>query len=330
MSEATFLYADYPDSSYNSSYFRIDTPRKFLEAAGHTITSGHVDDRAILSSVSETVLIERKISTAHIELLRLAGAKRIVATFDDNYGLIPQVNHETTNQVRTYWKENFNDFRKALGMCDLVIVPSKQLIKDFKKSCKRIELVQNYYDPELWKFEPPVHPQGSLKIGWGGSLQHRATWEKSNVIGGLRRLAVFFPQLVVETYGPDLRDLFDNTGINHRQFEWKTLPEWCKTVATFDIGLAPLAGEYDKRRSNLRAVEYGLARVPFVGSQMVYFGLPGGRGVLDEAENWYRGLEFFAKTPKIDIAEDGYKWAREYLIDRRIDVYTRVLWGDLK
>lgn len=328
MSRALFLKADH-EEDHNSSNFRILIPAKYLQKAGHEIVIQHVDWHDY-ANVPDVVLLERRATTERIENLRMAGAKRILVTFDDAYHLLPPASHEYSVQANSYWKNNLADFRQALGMADKVIVPSGVLAADYAKYCRAIEVVPNYYDPELVQ-ESKFVPASTLRIGWGGTLQHRTTWEKSAVLGGLRKFAVDHTGFVVVVCGLNITDLLGETGIPYVYYPWTPFEQWMGVVASFDIGLAPLWGEYDRRRSNLRAVEYGLANVPFVGSLMEpYENCPGGVLVKDEPKFWYDALDWMVKHPvkRSDLAFIGAKWAEGYFMDRNVARYEKLLWGE--
>jgi hypothetical protein len=47
---------------------------------------------------------------------------------------------------------------------------------------------------------------------------------------------------------------------------WVSYREWPSVLSHFDIGLAPLAGEYDDRRSWIKVLEYLVMRIPWVAS----------------------------------------------------------------
>ena len=86
--EALFLFADLPQE-LNTSIYRIKIPAKYLQKAGHTISVKHISELD-LAEVPEVVLVERILTEEIVELLRLAGVKRLLVTFDDHYGLIPK------------------------------------------------------------------------------------------------------------------------------------------------------------------------------------------------------------------------------------------------
>jgi len=332
--QALFLYADRlptPDhpGELNTSRFRCWIPEKYLSKAGQSIELRHIDEAFREQSVPDVVLAERKVSSDLIDFLRRMGAKRIIITFDDNYRLIPNV-----SSAHTYWKQpgRLADFSKALSKADRVIVPSQQLLYDFIKDNRSIQIVENFHDPEDWSFTGNLRQSSRILIGYGGSLQHIATFQKLNMAQAIQQVL-------------DLREnvFFQSTGleiVKHRRAEtlnWlPTLREWNQRVASFDIGIAPLAGEYDMRRSRLRLTEYGLARVPFVASSLgsyVYGSNEGGLWVRnnDSQRNWTDTILKLVDNPslRVDLAHDGHEWAKNFFMPSAVSMYEELLWGNL-
>ena len=129
--ECLMVFADFPEEA-NSSLFRVLMPQKYLEKAGHAVPRIHFS-QIDWSKIPHTVLLERAATPEMVEKLRMAGAERIVLTFDDNYGLMSE-----NSPTYYYWKElgNFLLFRKSLRMVDVSIVPSHFLVGDFRSSGK--------------------------------------------------------------------------------------------------------------------------------------------------------------------------------------------------
>jgi hypothetical protein len=55
---------------------------------------------------------------------------------------------------------------------------------------------------------------------------------------------------------------------------WVPAAQWPYQLANFDIGLAPLCGSYDQRRSWIKVLEYLIMKIPWVASEgPAYHGL---------------------------------------------------------
>ena len=105
--------------------------------------------------------------------------------------------------------------------------------------------------------------------------------------------------------------------------------DWPKIVRGFDVGIAPLAGWYDQRRSWIKAVEYLLAGVPWAATEgepyrdLAQFGIVG-----PETENfWVTALSDILDDLPARQAhyESKRQWAMEtFTADYRLDAFDTV------
>lgn len=331
--KATFIYADRDQNGsivnteqFNTSHYRILIPAKYLKQAGHDIavmSANQIDSSRIVSPV----LVERELSQNELKILRAMGVQRVLYTFDDAYHLIPKdlVSYE-------YWKgkdRNLDELRRVCKAVDEVIVPSTLLAKDYKA-----KLIPNYHDPELWQPDETVRPHknGELVIGWGGSNGHIETWRKGKFVDGLAKFLSSHKKARLVIYGIAASEILHSRGIEHESRKWMPFSRWPKEIMSFDIGLAPLTTKYDLRRSNLKLVEYGLAHVPFVATNVgEYRGAPGGILVEDDAREWLRALRVLAdhKDRRMALAAKGLQWAERYLMSARVNEYEKLLWPEV-
>lgn|SRR3990167_2833293 len=321
--KATFLYAD-RSSRPNTSHYRIFIPARYLQRAGHTIAV-HPHDDLPPDHVFDTVLIERVVSEAMVDSLRGMGARRILVTFDDAYHRIP-----ATSRSHRYWKgdiRGIDEFRRVLRLVDGAIVPSQTLADDFGAT-----VVRNFHDPELWNFPRQRSVSDKLVIGWGGSEGHKETWRSTGLVGALRHLLEKYPEVELSIYGDAAVDELFTAGVSFKASEWVDFEEWPRRVCEFDIALAPLAGVYDTRRSNLKLIEAGLAGIPFVASGVgEYLGAPGGLLVTpDTQKGWYRALEKLVSNSSLrrSLGDLGAEWARGYLMPAHVADYEHALWPE--
>ena len=336
--EALFLYADLPQE-LNTSIYRIRIPAKYLGLAGHILQVKHISELD-LAEVPEVVLLERIVTPDIIDLFRLAGVKRIIVTFDDHYGLIPKDSPDSYH----YWKgkkltgpKGIDEFKQALGMVDQVIVPSQLLVRDFFSSAKgKIAHVPNYYDPEVWRDVKPAlsKVEGTLVVGWGGSRQHGASWRQCTLADGLFQLKkVHGDNIQISVYARAADESLEKAKVSFLSYPWVKFEDWPGHLVTFDIGLLPLAGEYDRRRSNLKAIEYGLVGIPWVGNleySEPYQGCKGGLFTSDSPKAWLAALSKLIDDESLreSLGHIGQEWAKTYdmSLSTNLDSYQKVLW----
>jgi glycosyltransferase involved in cell wall biosynthesis len=282
--------------------------------------------------------------------------KLVVADLDDDYPhLTPQ------NPAYKFWILDKSNLKERTGYTpiealtegfrhvDALISPNEHILSDWAEVLD----LPGYWLPNYARWEwyegikqAPV-PKGDapIIIGWGGSVSHWDSWWFSGLREAIPVLTEKYPRITWKICGGDKRvkEFFDDIApgrwVNQRGV---TPDQWPGVLATFDIGLAPLCGpgypqgeRYDQRRSWLKAVEYLLAGVPWIGSDgIVYEKLDGQGGFVVEntPEAWQEGLERIITDLK------GYKttskklmpWARDnlsliHVIDRYVDVFKQIM-----
>lgn len=340
--QASFYYAD-DERDYNSSYYRMLLPGQVLQAAGHDIVYGsalfhsHQDGSNIVdhidySTVRETVLLERMVTRERLRMLRLAGAKRIVLTFDDNYSAIPPQTH-----AYEYWVKRgmHTELLRCLSLVDQVIVASEYLAKVYQPYCNtEIRVINNYLDWNKWQ---PAWVKrlerrlagGPLTIGWGGTRLHRNSWNPSPLPAVLRQAQL--------QYGQQVRFLFYNhvadivlaaTGLEFEARPLQTLDGWPLAVADLDIGLVPLRGKYDAGRSHLKALEYAMLGIPWIGDNQPPLDKAAGGWKVPGNHDWGLALsEMIESRDSYEAyAELGMEWARQWRAEACQVPYEEALW----
>lgn len=320
MHKTVFVWAD-TEELFNSSHHRIFTPAKYLRRAGYNVLAIPIGVYEPELMASHTVLIERALSPDIVLRARRAGARRIVATFDDAYKYIPE------GVAQEYWKRNHDSFVRALGMVDEAIVPSRALADEYRRDCPKITVVPNYLDDDLWDFPPRKHAGAEgVVIGYGGSVHHYHSWKNGVLAAALARLQKRYA-VCVELMGYAGREALVRGGVKFRLRPPVSMQEWPVFISGLDIGLAPLDGIYDSFRSHLKAQEYGAAWVPWVGtSSRVYSDARGGVTVRNSEREWYDALEkLLDPNFRQALAEEGASWSRSLYMSRNVSVYADIL-----
>lgn len=136
---------------------------------------------------------------------------------------------------------------------------------------------------------------GTVWVAWGGSAGHFGSFRDSGVLYALARVIAKRPHVRFVMMGADLRilaslPLKDSQKIN---LHWRPYAEWPGRLVNFDVGLIPVAGAFDARRSWLKPLEYSLAGVPWIASRSAaYEDLAGlGTHVDNTPDAWAAALE---------------------------------------
>jgi hypothetical protein len=330
------------ENERNTTFHRVAVPALILENTGrhHNIVTSVMGllngkkDPEFQAEIdhSDVIVIERLLLAElqpYIQGWRASG-KRVIATFDDAYHLLPPAGLDSFNTwrggkdravgTRSDGSQKvgaiLGEFRATLRMVDTALVPSRVLADDYRAYCPTIQYVPNILYQPSWETLKVRPPDNNLIVGWGGSSAHSISFVDSGIIPALGRLCKEFPRLHVhlQTHDPKILVLMDKFGVRYTSGLWVAFHAWPQIVKTFDIGIAPLAGNYDMRRSSLKALEYGMAGIPWVASNgPPYLDARGGILVQNKAGLWYNALLELVKDPiRRDIlGSEGQHWAQE-------------------
>jgi glycosyltransferase involved in cell wall biosynthesis len=311
---------------WNTSEHRIMNPARRLSERGHRSFITHIgevlSDQITLPTRAEldqadVIIIERLcIGKAHALIEKYRGlGKQVWITFDDNYALIPGT------PARDIWRGKksgsiLNDFRDGLRLATGFMTPSKLLCEDFRMYNDRAEYVPNYLNLDWWSNTPAPSPDVKT-IGYGGTSLHNISLRDSGVIPALGKLCRESNKLKVHLQPPfpDVVQEFNRLGVRYSFGAWQAPEDWPKTVSQFTVGIAPLSGNYDMRRSNLKALEYATLGIPWVASQGdPYQEALGGILVKNRITNWYDALHEILTNARVyrDLSTSGLEWARTH------------------
>jgi hypothetical protein len=316
MIKVGFFFADDPRSDWNSSYWRIFLPAKYLhETKKYEVTMAHLTALPASMETFDVYIIERAIFGGVlriIEKLKEAG-KKVFITIDDCYDKIPE--YIPSSAV---WKSGTKlaELRQGMGIVDGTLVASKELAKYYGSHGKTF-LVENYY-PDHW-FDYPVI-RGSYDLGWSGTASHMHSWKGSGCAKAIRGSGKTF--LLNCGAFPKMMEILD--GLYSKYIPWTKQEDYPQVVDKFNVGLAPLSGEYDNYRSNIKVLLYSVRGKPWAASQLApYLEAQGGIPTDNVAQNWVKTIE--AVYNHYDaLSRSAREWAYGYRITANISKYEEL------
>lgn len=261
--------------------------------------------------------------------------KVVLADLDDAYHILP-----FSNPAFQFWKENVYNLdptplamlERGLSYCDGLTCPNRLLYGDWSHVVKGYYL-QNFARREWWTGLPEKNqlkeslgiPLDKIVIGWGGSVSHYDSWHGSGLFEAATNIVRHNPNVLFAICGNDPR-IYDHLPV-HKDYK-KQIPgvppgEWPKIVSSFDIGVAPLYGPYDQRRSWIKSLEYGLAGIPWIATAGEPYRDHAAFGALIEnsAENWESAIEECIRLlPEAQvIARDRVSVFQQWFVDQQLD-----------
>ena len=276
--------------------------------------------------------------------------KLVCADLDDDYPrLTPQ------NPAYPFWVgKSVDKFEQDFGMTpidalteglnhvDVLLSPNQLILDDWYDIVPGV-IVNNYAKSEWYEGIEQKPIRDEIVIGWGGSVSHYDSWWFSGVKDAVPVIFERYPNVRFKFCGNDWRMLtcLEREWPEGRWMHQPGVPpeEWPKQVASFDIGLAPLAGPgalqselYDQHRSWIKASEYLLCGVPWLASPGIVYAALDGLGGYQLKENtteaWVAAIsEMLDNLPSYKRTSAGVMgWAMENLTLRYKveDAYIRL------
>lgn len=288
-----YVFSDKPNELNCSTHNCIRPANAVNKLQGHQAILMHVEQfsknddsvRNVLNS-ADIIVVERNLFGDCLTSIMYwkVRNKSVIAIFDDAYDKMHKENvtyNFWENGELEYLDENgdkkngtmipkpLTQFSWGLRMVKGIQVPSEYLASDWSGHNKTYH-IPNYIQFENYLGVKPLYPHKNkdIIIGWGGSLSHVASFKDSNVIPALTSVVKKYNNVKIMITGDKrvydlLKDIPDNKKIHHN-----FVPEeqFFSLMKTFDIALAPLSGDYDKRRSRIKVLEYMALKMPFVSS----------------------------------------------------------------
>jgi glycosyltransferase involved in cell wall biosynthesis len=187
--------------------------------------------------------------------------------------------------------------KELIKISDLVTVTTEEIAKETKPYNRNTKVLPNFLDMELWDIETVKNESEMLRLGWVGSMTHRA--DLAMVMPVVKTLLIKYPKLKFVYCGDNTiaKELTDVNPVQHEYIpaigDVHHYAAYAQKVLQFDIAIAPLVDNHFNRcKSNLKYLEYGMMKLPAVYSPAAY-----------EASIKDGETGFLAKTPK-----EFYRW----------------------
>jgi glycosyltransferase involved in cell wall biosynthesis len=285
-----YIYEDFQGRGTSNELRCVVPARAINRTKRHTARLLKINDLELNSQEIDQICSTMDVIVVHCNVTEQvlsaiqrwkAQNKIIIIDFDIAYNLL-----ESTDPSYPYWHElnkasypqvkgpvenkllhlPLSQFKWGLRLAHAATVPSHRLADDWREYTDVIYL-PNYIDQEIY-FNVKLEPHEGINIGWGGGKSHLHSFMKSGVLEALHRVCAARPEVKVIIAGGDKR-LYDLLLVPELQkvlIPWVPYSQWAQVLSKFDIGLAPLYGKFDERRSWINVLEYMVMKIPWVGS----------------------------------------------------------------
>lgn len=313
-----FIYADPPSSANCSLYNAIFPAEAINKLKGHQADCIYIDDfirnEPWVQDIclnSDIIIVERNLFDDTLVVMQWYKVrnKTISVIFDDAYHLITD-----SNASAYFWKRGLHEivmqngqhtlapkipppmeqFKWGLKISKGIICPSKILSSDWDEF-GHTYATKNYLKLDRYDNKNPLfpHPKDEIYVGWSGSMSHFESFSESGIAGALTFILKKYPYVKVLLTGD--KKVYDRINISpDRKIFSPYVPEedWSRLVASYDIGLCPLATEFDKRRSAIKALEYMIMKIPWIATGFETYDYLTEYGTLTQngLENWKNAL----------------------------------------
>ena len=315
-----FLRADVEQQfmPFASSAWLCNVPARVLKRHGVEVRVRSVQQVHIEHPIvqwADTIVLERhpfSLPDEAVGIWRQQG-KRVLLRFDDAYALMPHYSSSWRDTWSCYHHgvPIVKAFRECLSNFDSFSTPSRLLTSDYAKDGNGVYFPNR---PDLLVFPQPSRfreHSAPIVLAWGGSIPHRQSWEGSGaaeaVNAVLKKTDAFRLALLCKRWW--FPKVFE---VPYVTFPWVPIPQYRRRLRVVaDVGLAPLSGKYDGRRSWIKVLVYALLGIPWIASCMQqYKECKGGLCIRNSAEDWATAIEQM-RDPKLRwrLRQEGIEWA---------------------
>lgn len=222
--------------------------------------------------------------------------------------------------------------RELVKIANHVTCTTQEIKDEILPLNEKVSIIPNYLDMEMWNITPPFNVTDTLRIGWSGSVTHRADLDLA--LPSIRRILQEYPTTRFYTCGDpyameQLKDLEGRVEFIPGTVEMHWWPRLAQTLM-YDIAIAPLADTHFNRcRSNLKYLEYSMTGAATVCSPTAYSGIvkDGVNGLIAKDGDFYTPIKKLIEDRKLrlSIRNEAHKLVkREYDLSRHIGKYSKL------
>lgn len=265
----------YPTGSA-ARYFRLDPIGKYImrgSANSFYVSLDPMSDNDL--GVADVVILQQTCSPERIKQAKehsIKEKKLLVAELDDYF----TINEDNPRYEKFVAKEAEKWLEVLCGVADVITTTTDYLANTIKRRLKKnkvkkdVVVLPNYLDMEMWDLPILGNYSDEIRLLWAGSASHRD--DMKFIVPVIKRICEKYPQVKFLYCGDfKLKPLFE--GINSEYIDAVPFEAWPAKLHSLraDIGVVPLLdNEFNRCKSNLKYLEFGISGIPSVYSNVVY------------------------------------------------------------
>jgi hypothetical protein len=330
-------------AEHNCEEWRCAIPFRALRRAGVPCEYIHLDTWIQVlddefTKQADLVIFQRNIFSEAVNKINYwkTKGKAIVLDLDDAYALMTA---DTGSPSSDFWilgkqvvdgKTQYlkplpiDILRLGVKMIGAVSSPSELILEDWKPYGVQTYFLPNYLEMGIYKVHDVYKQPGKIYIGGGGSMGHVKSWLDSGIHEAMIKVCSEDKRVIIAFAGDERNLSKFRVPLSQRvNLHWVPFSLYPRSLAIFDIGVVPLAGEYDRRRSWIKPAEYSVMGIPWIGTNYEpnrY--VKGGRLVENTKEDWYTAIKsYIERLPDVQVkAHDEIPdRVHDFSIDENID-----------
>lgn len=278
---------------------------------------------------ADTVVFQNAISDKDIDQIRMYREfypqAHIIFLLDDLLHDLPEKSAQY-KPLKAAYRDARSRLRKVLSYCDRLIVSTEPLRDLCQDMIDDIVVVPNRLQAEHWSRLSSQRGTGSKpRVGWAGAQQHQGDLEL--IIEVVKETAEEVDWIFFGMCPDEVRPYIAE---EHGFVPIEDYPAKLASL-NLDLAIAPLEQhDFNKAKSNLRLLEYGIMGWPVVCSDIYPYqtnDAPVIRVANDKTE-WVSAIRQILADPAA-LAESGEKlrhWVREnYILEEHLDEWLEAL-----
>jgi len=161
--------------------------------------------------------------------------------------------------------------RQTAKAMDLLTCTTEYLASKLRPLNPNVKVLPNCYDPDWFNVKQRKH-DGSVRIGWTGGSTHEG--DLLMIAPVIKRIKDKYDVQIVARGDTRIKKMWGDTVEYYPTVPFPYFPEALASMA-IDIGICPLEdNEFNRCKSEIKAMEYGLLGIPAVCSPTIYANIP--------------------------------------------------------